>query len=187
MHDVDVCAQQSSNAGVELTIPVWGGDLPTMAVEIFFLWTTLRPVRSESAVCIADYWGTDGNDQRKWTTFLVHPANSASVILSKRNNIIVLNQSSLHYIAGFTCCGTPASTGNAANNLVEAHNGERASREEDITCAQISFLVWSTLTQFAKIFPVYNVTRLPLDPSQTECLCSCDLRWPCPLQRVESR
>ena len=86
MHDVDVCAQQSSNAGVELNIPVWGGYLPTMAVEIFFLWTTLSPVRPESAVCIADYWGTDGNNQRKWTMFLVHPTNSASAILSKRNN-----------------------------------------------------------------------------------------------------
>ena len=43
------------------------------------------PVRPESAVCNADYWGTDGNDQRKWTTFLVHPTNLASAILSKRN------------------------------------------------------------------------------------------------------
>ena len=93
MHDVDVCAQQSSNAGVELNIPVWGGYLPTMAVEIFFLWTTLSPVRPESAVCIADYWGTDGNDQRKWATFLVHPTNPASAILSKRKN---KHQSSLH-------------------------------------------------------------------------------------------
>lgn len=85
MHDVHVCAQQSSNAGVELNISVWGGDLPTMAVEIFFLWTTLSPVRPESAVYVADYWGTDGNDQRKWTMFLVHPTTSASTILSKRN------------------------------------------------------------------------------------------------------
>ena len=112
MHDVHVCAQQSSNAGVELNIPVWGGDLPTMAVEIFFLWTTLRPVRPESAVCIADYWGTDGNDQRKWTTFLVHPTNSASAILSKRNNkhrlkseFIALNLR-LHLL--WHSCGTPA-------------------------------------------------------------------------------
>ena len=50
-----VCAQQSSNAGVESNIPMSGGDLPTMAVEIFFLWTTLSPVRPESAVCIANY------------------------------------------------------------------------------------------------------------------------------------
>lgn len=186
MHDVHVCAQQSSNAGVELNIPVWGGDLPTLAVEIFFLWTTLSLVRPESAVCIANYWGTDGKDQRKWTTFLVHPTNSASAILSKRNKkhrlkseFIALNLR-IHLL--WHSC-----TGNAANNLVKAHNGERASREEDITCAQIAFLVWSTLTKFAKIFPVYNVTWLPLDPSKTECLCSCDLRWPCPLQRVESR
>ena len=52
-----ICAQQSSNAGVKLNIPVLGGDLPTMAVEMFFYVDYVEPVPppKESAVCIADY------------------------------------------------------------------------------------------------------------------------------------